>query len=46
VRSHERNGPIRDYYGRRIQELTDQGRPFRGAARSGTSEEAPEPAKY
>jgi RNA polymerase sigma-70 factor, ECF subfamily len=23
VRSHERNGPIRDYYGRRIDELTD-----------------------
>ena len=23
VRSHERNGPVRDYYGRRIEELSD-----------------------
>ncbi len=25
VRSHERNGPVRDYYGRRIEELGDSG---------------------
>jgi RNA polymerase sigma-70 factor (ECF subfamily) len=27
VRSHERNGPVRDYYGRRIDELSDPSRP-------------------
>jgi RNA polymerase sigma-70 factor (ECF subfamily) len=27
VRSHERNGPVRDYYGRRIEELGDPTRP-------------------
>lgn len=26
VRSYERNGPVRDYYGRRIDELTDRSR--------------------
>jgi RNA polymerase sigma-70 factor (ECF subfamily) len=26
VRSHERNGPVRDYYGRRIDELSDPSR--------------------